>query len=57
VSQANRLRARPFHVDSEGGPPRQAVLHLPGTELSRLTPRCTTCPIERGAVDREGGAS
>ncbi|MFF4113209.1 arginine deiminase [Streptomyces sp. NPDC001714] len=28
-----------FHVDSEVGPLRQVVLHRPGLELSRLTPR------------------
>ncbi|WP_128381358.1 arginine deiminase [Streptomyces cavernae] len=31
----NRL----FHVDSEVGPLRQVILHRPGLELSRLTPR------------------
>ncbi|WP_089107391.1 arginine deiminase [Streptomyces hyaluromycini] len=28
-----------FHVDSEVGPLRQVILHRPGLELSRLTPR------------------
>jgi arginine deiminase len=28
-----------FHVDSEAGPLRQVILHRPGLELSRLTPR------------------
>ncbi|MFD8717052.1 arginine deiminase [Streptomyces sp. NPDC059629] len=28
-----------FHVDSEAGPLRQVILHRPGLELARLTPR------------------
>ncbi|QVT79819.1 Arginine deiminase [Nocardioides aquaticus] len=33
-----------FHVDSEVGTLRQAIVHRPGLELDRLTPTAsTTC--------------
>jgi arginine deiminase len=37
LKQEEQLMTR-FHVDSEVGPLKQAILHRPGLELSRLTP-------------------
>lgn len=36
---ATSTASSPFHVDSEVGSLRQVILHRPGLELSRLTPR------------------
>ena len=55
ASPAARMHAMTFHVDSEVGQLRQAIVHRPGLELSRLTPRQhRRAALRRRDVGQEG---
>ncbi len=54
-SRSHEVNAMTFHVDSEIGQLRQAIVHRPGLELSRLTPENIECAaLRRRDVGQEG---
>ena len=61
MSRASRPHPPPSHVDPDVGLLIRAV--VPDASVTQLEhvggrgrPACMTCPIERGAVDSEGGS-